>query len=67
MVPIPGAVFISLLKISIYGNVIEFEGMYFRQRFGIAMGSPLSRVMAGLFMEYFESQRLQTIIKLPPL
>ena len=67
VVPIPGAVFISLLKVCIDGNVFEFEGMYFRQRFGIAMGSPLSPVMAGLFMEYFESELLPTIATLPPL
>lgn len=67
MVSIPRAVFISLIKVCIDGNVFEFEGMYFRQRFGIAMGSPLSPVMAGLFMEYFESELLPTITTLPPL
>ena len=31
------------------------------------MGSPLLPVMAGLFMEYFESELLPTIATLPPL
>ena len=67
VVPIPRAVLILLLKVCIDGSVSEFERMYFSQSFGTAMGSPLSPEIAGLFIEYFESELLPTIITLPPL
>ena len=67
MVPIPRAVIISLLNVITHGSVFEFEGMYFRQGFGLAMEYHLSPVMAELFMEYFESELLPTIATLPPL
>ena len=67
VVPVSRDIFISLLKVCNDGNVFELKGMYFRQRFGIALWSPLSPVMAGLFMEQFQSELLPTITTLPPL
>ena len=67
MVPVPRGVFTSLLKVGIHENAIEFEELYFRQKFGRAMGSPLSPVMVGHFTECFESEVLPTITYLPPL
>lgn len=54
VVQIPRAVFFSLQRVCTDGNVFEFEGMYFRQRFDIGVGSPLSPVIAGFLTKYFE-------------
>ena len=66
-VPVPREMFMSLLRLCVEGTVFEFEGLFFRQRHGIAMGSPLSPVLAGLFMEYFECELLSTLSPAPPL
>ena len=63
----PRTVFIFLLKLCIDWNVFEFEGLFFRQRFGIPIGSLLSPVMTGLLMEYFERELLPTSSTLQPL
>ena len=49
------------------GTVFEFERSYFKQKFVITMGSPLSPVLAGLYMEYFESTLLSTLSPAPSL
>lgn len=67
ILPIPRDVFMSLLRLCIEGNVFEFSGRYYRQHFGVSMGSPLSPVLAGLFMEYFETELLPTIHPSPAL
>ena len=38
----------------------SFEGEFYEQTCGVAMGSPLSPVVANLFMEDFESRALAT-------
>ena len=66
-VPIPHEVFMSLLRLCVEGTVFEFESLFFRQRHGIAMGSPMSPGLAGLCMEYFECELLSTLSPAPPL
>jgi len=57
-IPIPKGHFLNIIRISISNNFFKFEELYYKQKFGIAMGRPLSPVLAYLFMEYFESEVL---------
>ena len=43
------------------------DGDMYRKTFGVAMGSPLSPVLANLYMEYFETQILSNVAEIPPL
>ena len=65
--PVPVGEFLDLIRLCVDNNVFEFNGQYFRQRFGVAMGSPLSPVLAGLYMEYFETVLLPTLPVQPAL
>ena len=47
------------------GTIFEIERNDFKQKFCIAMGSPLSPVLAALYMEYFESTLLLTFFPAP--
>ena len=58
-VDLPRDIFMSLLRLYIKGNVFEFNGKCYRQGFGISMGSPLSPVPAGLYIEFFETELLR--------
>ena len=59
--PIPKNEFISLIELCVNNNVFQFGDNFYRQKFGVAMGSPLSPVLAGLLMEYFESELLPAL------
>ena len=48
--------FLDLIKLSVENTVFIFDGMAFKQKFGVAMGSPLSPVLANLCMEFLESE-----------
>jgi hypothetical protein len=48
--------FVSLLKVCIDQNYFKFNGEYYQQLDGLAMGSPLSPLLAELFMDYFEEK-----------
>ena len=67
VLPIPKAAFIGLVELCVNNNVFEFNGRFFKQKFGISMGSPLSPVLANLYMEYLESELLPSISPQPPL
>ena len=59
--PFSNEIFIELLELSTTGNVFQFEGKYYRQKSGMAMGSSLSPIMSNIFMEYFETELLPNI------
>ena len=63
--PIPKTCFLELIKLCTNHNYFQFNEKFYRQKFGISMGSPLSPVLANLFMEYFESQLLPSITPKP--
>ena len=44
-----------------------FQGQYYEQIEGAAMGSPLSPIVANIFMEYFETKALETTPHPPSL
>ena len=63
--PISKYDFIQLLKLCVNDNFFEFNKEFYRQKNGIAMGSPLSPVLANIYMEYFESTLLPTLNNQP--
>jgi len=63
-IPIPVNYFIDLIRLCVTNNVFTFDGDFYKQIHGIAMGSSLSPVLANLYMEMFESELLPSI--LPP-
>ena len=65
--PIPKDCFLELIRLCTNNNYFQFQDRFFKQKFGISMGSPLSPVLANLFMEYFESELLPTIGPQPKL
>ena len=66
-IPIEKPQFLSLIELCVNNNYFQFKDQYYRQKFGISMGSPLSPVLANLFMEYFETELLPTLSYQPPL
>ena len=64
---IPKENFMKLLEVCVKNNVFEFENQFFKQKRGLSMGSPLSPVLANLFMEFVESNLLPNIPNRPVL
>jgi hypothetical protein len=56
----PGEVdeLIELTTICMQQNYFRFGGQYYQQSDGLAMGSPLSPLMADIFMDHFENQHI---------
>ena len=51
----------NMLELSTTGNVFQFEGEYYRQKSGMAMGSSFSPIMSNIFVEYFETELLPDV------
>ena len=51
---------ISLLEFCLTQTYFLFQGKYYKQTQGAAMGSPISPLIANIFMEEFEVQALQS-------
>ena len=49
-----------LLEMCLSGTYFTFQGEFYKQKKGAAMGSPISPVVANLYMEQFESRALDT-------
>ena len=47
--------------------MFQFEGDYYRQRLGVAKSSPLSPILANIFMEMFETELLTSLTGRPLL
>ena len=56
---IPAEDICTLVELCLRSTYFEFQGRFFEQMDGTAMGSPLSPVVANLFMEAFESRALE--------
>nr|XP_053627747.1 uncharacterized protein LOC128685277 [Cherax quadricarinatus] len=65
--PIPTDVFLDLIRLCVDSNSFSFQGKYYSQTFGVAMGSPLSPVLANLYMENFKTVLLPTLDVQPSL
>ena len=51
---------ILLLEICLKNTYFSFQGQFFEQVEGAAMGSPVSPIVANLYMEYLEQKALST-------
>ena len=60
--PVPKQDFIRLVRLCVEFGAFEFEGMEYKPINGLAMGSPLSPVLACLFMEMLEADHFLGII-----
>ena len=60
--PLPVDTIIELIKLCVKDCKFQFNGKFYEQKFGMAMGNPLSPVLSNLYMEIFESRILSTII-----
>ena len=45
---------LKLLKVILNQNYFQYDGKFFKSIRGIAMGLPLSSVVVGLYLKYFE-------------
>ena len=57
---------ILLLEFCLKNMYFSFQGQFYEQVEGLAMGSPVSPIVADLFMEYFE-QKVLTMAPTPRL
>ncbi len=51
---------VTLLELCLDTTYFMFEGQFYRQTHGAAMGSPVSPIVANLYMENFEEKALST-------
>ena len=51
---------ILLLEFCLKNTYFSFQGQFFEQVEGVAMGSPVSPIVANLYMEYLEQNVLST-------
>ena len=58
---------ISLLRFCLNNSYVSFQGRFYQQTEGAAMGSPISPIVANLFVEELEVQAIQTSSTLPAL
>ena len=56
--PIPITQFLNLVRLCVDSTVFSFNGEGYRQKFGVAMGSPLSPILANICMEFVENEIL---------
>ena len=56
---------INLLEFCLNSTSFVFQGQYYQQMKGAAMSSPLSPIVANIFMEQFEKEALETAPHLP--
>ena len=50
----------DLLEFILTTTYFSFRGNIYRQKFGAAMGSPVSAIVANLYMEWLEQQAIAT-------
>jgi hypothetical protein len=56
---------LALFKHVLTSTYFCFDGHFYEQTDGVAMGSPLSLVMANFFMEYFEKKAIEQVTHKP--
>ena len=60
-------VIVLLLEFCFKNTYFSFQDQYYEQVQGVAMGSPVSPIVANLYMEYFEQKALSTASHPPRL
>ena len=56
---------LDLLEFCLCNTYFLFQGQYYEQNQGEAMGSPVSPVVTNLYMEFFEDRALTTAVNPP--
>ena len=51
----------ELLEVCLWSTYFSREGAFYEQREGVATGSPVSAVVANLYMEFFEAPPLEVV------
>ena len=64
---IPVEKFVELIELCLRSTYFEFQGEFYEQIDGAAMGSPLSPIIANLFMEDLENSALTSALLKPNL
>ena len=59
---IPKSNIIELIRLCTQQNFFSFNNKYYKQKFGLPMGSPLSGVIACLFLEFLEAGPFKNIL-----
>ena len=54
--PVPTEQFLELIRLCVSSTVFSFNNEGYRQKYGVAMGSPLSPILANLCMEFVENE-----------
>ena len=50
---------VDLLELCLKSSYFSFKGKIYEQTHGVVMGSPISPIIANIFMEYFEQKDLR--------
>ena len=64
---IPISQLVGLVELCLRTTYFQFQDDYFKQMDGASMGSPLSPVIANLFMEDLEQEAIQSAVLQPTL
>ena len=51
--------FLELVRLCVSSTVFSFNNEGYKQKYGVAMGSPLSPILANLCMEFIESEIME--------
>lgn len=51
---------VDLLELCLKSSYFSFKGIIYEQTHGVAMGSPLSPIIANIFIEHFEQKALRS-------
>jgi hypothetical protein len=56
---------ITLLNATLEQNYIQFNDEYYKQNDGVAMGAPISAILAEVFIQHLEHNKIINILKKP--
>ena len=51
---------VEMLELCLRSTYFSYQGVFYEQKEGAAMGSPVSAVVANMYMEFFEELALET-------
>ena len=61
-IPVPLESFMKLIKLSVSNCYFSFNNKFYLQMTGLPMGNPLSPILANIFLEFYERDKLSTIL-----
>ena len=65
--PLSAGTVAELVELCLRSTYFSYDGEFYEQREGAAMGSPVSAIVADLYMEFFEDLALETTLVKPRL